>query len=157
MCDAHSDAVVAAYQQHRASITDALPQRFQEFESSHSIHDAQVRRLRLDHGQRTLGMELIAGDNDRGYSDLHLTYLGVDRLPSVAPVLARIAGNSEAEALYAEIDVGADGTFLHRWLWWPYEELDICFTAFDFAVTPRTRRSFRRPSVQFVQVAGAVV
>jgi hypothetical protein len=137
--DAESDAVVTAYKAHIGSIAEQLPPALREYSQRLSIHDALLQSCRIDDAGGTLELTLIVGDREVGYSDLRLSYGGVALAHADRQALSMIARNPEAEALYDEIDLSRDGAFIHRWLWWPYTEVDIQFAGFAYAVTPRPR------------------
>jgi hypothetical protein len=151
MSDERADDVRAAYQSHLASILPELPNAFRSFVQTVSIHDALVRAVRLNRDAAVLELELRAGDQQAGYFDLCIRYCGV-QLDVDSRVLAKIAEDDEFEALYDEADLAAGAGYEHRWLWWPYQEVNIRFTEFEYAVTPSPSRSFDRVANPFVEI-----
>ena len=156
MSDDRVDEIRADYLSHLATVLLALPRQFRSFAETISIHDAQVRSIRLDRTSGVLELELRAGDRQVGYFDLTITYRGVqfDSLDSHA--LAEIAAGTEFEALYDEVDVAQHGGYEHRWLWWPYRDLNIRFAAFEYAVSPKANRDFDRTATPFVEIVAPV-
>ncbi len=152
MPDDANDAVVPAYEEHFATIVDRLPLVLRAFASTINIHDALLRSCRVDYAHGSLQLDLLVGDLQSGYADLQMCYDGISLAPADRVALARIALDSAAEALYDELDVGLDGTFIHRWLWWPYVEFDVEFAGFTYEVTPRRDRSLVRDDQPFLEV-----
>jgi hypothetical protein len=152
LSDAESDGVAPAYEKHFATIAAQLPPALHEFTRTLKIHDALMRSCRVDDTHGTLALDLLIGDLGIGYFDLRLFYEGVSLAPSDRAALARVALDPEADALYDELDISPDGTFIHRWLWWPYAEFDITFAGFSYTVTPRPDRSVVRDAQPFVVV-----
>jgi hypothetical protein len=152
--DEDEEAIGAAYRAHRASVLPALPARFRAFAETIDIHDARVRGIHLDRRARTLELSLRSGDLPTGYLDLEVRYLGVDLGSLDTGALEAIGRNPRAEALYHEVDVAGKGWFEHRWLWWPYQDLDVKFRAFDFATEPRPDRAFERADDAYVEIDG---
>jgi hypothetical protein len=150
--DAESEATAAAYSAHRASVLPLLPVRFRIFAETIDIHDAMVRAIRLDLLADTLRIDLRAGDLQQGYFDLSLRYGVVDASTIDRRALALIAQDPNAEALYHEVDIAANGRYEHRWLWWPYQELDVRFVEFDFATELRSDRTFQPSASPFVEI-----
>jgi len=153
--DEEATAVAEAYREHRASVQPKLPERLGTFVETIDIHDARVREIRLDASTATLQVDLRAGDLQAGYFDLGIRYGGVDLAALDRTMLASIAQDPHAEALYDEVDVTPGGWYEHRWLWWPYRDLDVRFRSFDFAVEPRPDRSFERAVVPYVELHSA--
>ena len=130
---------------------------FREFAETVDIHDALVREIRLDRQRSTLEIDLRAGDLQAGYFDLAIRYSGVDLQALDTSVLASISRDTQAEALYHEVDVATTESYEHRWLWWPYQDLDIRFRAFDFLIEPRPDRAFERSAAGFVDIRSPAV
>lgn len=150
--DDRADAIAAEYQAHRVAVASRLPTRLQAFDARFSVHDALVRAIQLDPAARTLRLELVVGDLRTGYADLRLEYQDVDVATLDTGTLADIARDPRAEALYDEVDIASDGRFEHRWLWWPYRELDVRFGAFDFEAVPRPDREVERAAEPYVEI-----
>jgi hypothetical protein len=122
-----ADATVARYYaEHLPAIRSQLPLALAELAAhqsaareSLSLHDGQIREIRLDPVQRALSLCLRVGDNGVGYSDLDLFYLGVDAAGLDLPQLEAWASQARAEVLYHEIDIAPSGAFVHRLLLGP--------------------------------------
>ena len=54
------------------------------------------------------------------------------------------ASDTEKKALYDEVDVSADGQWIHRILFWPYREICVVFAKLGLRLEPRENREFRR-------------
>jgi hypothetical protein len=156
MSDERADELSEAYRAHLAAVLPRLPERFRAFTEAVSVHDALVRAIRLDRAAGTLELELRAGDQQVGYFDLSIRYLGVraERLDSNS--LAAIAQDRESEALYVEADQIAPAEYEHRWLWWPYQDLDVRFSEVEYATAPRPDRTFARAAEPFVEIVSPV-
>ena len=156
MSDERVDDVRTAYQSHIATILSELPKAFRSFVQTVSIHDALVRAIRLDRGAAMLELELRVGDQQAGYFDLSIVYRNAQLDHVDSRLLAKIAGGDGFEALYDEADLAPGAGYEHRWLWWPYQELNIRFTEFEYAVTPRLSRTFDRVANPFVEIVAPV-
>jgi hypothetical protein len=110
----------------------------------------------VDGRASTIGIALRAGDQQVGYFDLDIHYLGVHVDSVDTAALAAAARDPDVEALYDEVDVVATNTFAHRWLWWPYQDVDILFDQFDFCVQPQPDRSFTRGTDPYVEIRAPV-
>jgi hypothetical protein len=150
--DEEAEEIGAAYRAHRMSVLPQLPERFRVFAETIDIHDARVREIRLDWHAGTLAIDLRAGDLQAGYFDLGIRYAGVDVGALDTRALAAIGQNPRAEALYHEVDVAPGEWYEHRWLWWPYQELDVRFRGFAFVTEPRPDRAFDRPTESYVEI-----
>jgi len=156
MSDDRADEVRSAYEVHVTAILPRLPTRLRAFVQTVNIHDAQVRAVRLNRALHALELHLRAGDRQVGYFDLDIVYRDVrlDRLDS--NTRKQIASDGESEALYDEVDLAGRAEYEHRWLWWPYRELDVQFSEFDYSVTPRADRPFDRVANPFVEILAPV-
>lgn len=133
-----SEAVIAAYECHVASLLSHLPLPIRELAESINLHDSLFRKVVLDHRTATLRLELRCGDNQIGYSDVNLVYYGVHLSPEENVLLANLARNPETEVLYDEVDLGKPGWYLHRILFWPsYDELAFSFQKLELELERR--------------------
>jgi hypothetical protein len=102
-----------------------------------SVHDALIESVRWRPLVKELRLALVGGISETGYHSIYLTYkgamLGFARINS----LRNAASNREACVLYQEVDVDADGTFVHRLLFWPNDEVTIDFTELEYLCEPR--------------------
>ena len=154
LTDSEAEAAEAALRTRQDRIRPRLAAPVQELMDHVNLHDALLCQARLNRSKRTLDLFLLGGDAPRGYFDLALHYQGLDLDAMEAESLARIAENPEAEALYTEIDLDDKGRCVHRWLWWPYAELDITFESLEFGVVPRADRNPRRATEPYVESSG---
>lgn len=149
--DDESDAVIPAYEAHLARIRDRLPPSLRAFSESVSIHDGLLRACVVDHARGTVTLELLVGDLGAGYADLRLAYGGVQFAHTTLDTLALAARDPRAEALYDELDIAPDGALVHRWLWWPYLDVELRFTEFGYEGTPRADRDIVRADRVFTE------
>jgi hypothetical protein len=131
-------SVVLRYQEHLAELLPTLPAPMRTFWQSESLHDAVVRSVTGREDRGDLLLELTSGDNERGYRIVRLSYRGVPG--DVYRALAARPTDRPWEVLYDEIDVD-NGMYIHRLLFWPYAELYVRFTGFDFTVERCSDRS----------------
>lgn len=151
--DDEPDGRFEAYRVHLDGILSRLPPRLLTFAKAVNVHDALVRQVRLDRRARALTLDLRVGNTGSGYFDLDIHYGGLQLATLDGQALARIAQNQRAEALYDEFDLAPNGRFVHRWLWWPYEDVDLEFESFEFTCEPRDGREFEYPAAPFVEIA----
>lgn len=99
-----------------------------------SVHDAQVQSVLLGEGQFT--WRLLVGDLQRGYEFATLTYFDAEVVGGADDLAALDLSPEGAELLYDELDLVADGRFIHRVLVWPEGEVWIRFTDLRLELTP---------------------
>ncbi len=138
--DAEADAIPDAYRRHLASLAAALPARVRALAEGLNLHDARIRRIRLDADAREVRIELRAGDRARGYEDVVVTYGDAELEPDGLAALRDATNDSRTEVLYDEVDVSARQRFSHRLLFWPYREAEVTF---HDVVVERTRAADR--------------
>lgn len=153
LSDAEADALEAAHATNLASTLPKVSSQLREFHTTVSIHDGLLQAAVLDHDNATLRVLLHCGDQQQGYRDVALTYLGIDNATLDVALLTLIANDPASEALYVEIDCIEEYSYEHRWLWWPFRrELDIQFRDFTFTVHPQASRDFQRPQHAFREI-----
>jgi hypothetical protein len=105
--------------------------------ASGPLHAAIIERVTWHPEQQRLRLELVAGDQGVGYQSVILTYDGVQIGDAQLATLGDLVRDRETEVLYTEIDEDSDGLTVHRFLFWPRDELTISFKA--VGVTRRDR------------------
>lgn len=151
LSDNQTEAAEAAFRAHQAAVAPQLTGQLRRFVQTVSVHDALVRQVHVDRTKASLTLDLRAGDLEVGYFDLTIRYEGVQLEGVDVAVLRAIAHDPEAEALCDEADLAPGGRFVHRWLWWPYQYLNVTFSAFTFQVVPVPGRTFERSREPYVE------
>ena len=137
MTDEESDAIAAAYADYRATLLPRMPPAVQELATAINIHDGLIEIAVFDRAAQHLRLELLIGDLQEGYANIHLCYSNAS---FEIATLKDVACDSESEALYDEIDVQPEGRFEHRVLFWPYREIVISFGSLVLTRVPRSDR-----------------
>jgi hypothetical protein len=160
-------AVRQAFLDHNERIRPLLPpslQRLQEVSKSPAFHDALIRSLRIDAGQRTLRLSLYCCDSSDCF-DLDLEYKDIQLTDQETSLLCFIA-HEDAEVYRGEIDLeeGAGSpVFIHRILWqtgiqigrepaegkWQTRymlnpEIELRFGGFEIEITPNSENQLSR-------------
>jgi hypothetical protein len=148
LAEATARARLKAYRKHLDTVAARLPATVYALGRGVNIHDGRFRAVKVDRPKRRIGVTLRCGDNRVGYFDLTLRYDSVDFVRTDASALSRIAGDTEREVLYDEIDSTGSGEALrcsHRVVCWPdYREFVVVFRALGMRLEPRASRAFRR-------------
>ncbi|HEU4699129.1 MAG TPA: hypothetical protein VFS40_08115 [Gemmatimonadales bacterium] len=138
---AETDAVFSAYERHLNAIWPRLHATVRVLAGGLNLQNALIRRVVLDRTARELRLELRAGDEEAGFYDVDLTYLGAIVDAADVALLAEAARDPDTELLYDELDLsgGAGGAeaYLHRLLFWPYRECEVLFDALALRLAPR--------------------
>jgi len=114
-----------------------------------NLHDGRFRAATLRSPSGVLEMHLRCGDLQVGYFDLDLTYRSVNLSEAEVAELAAAVNLPETEVLYDEVDLGPEGSFVHRLLLWPRGELVIPFADLALRRRPTRSRRFRAPTPRF--------
>ncbi|WP_394834440.1 DUF4085 domain-containing protein [Pendulispora rubella] len=134
--DAHA-LVCDAYAARLEQIVFRFPSSMARLHQETSLHDALIESVRWKPSAAELQLRLVAGTSEIGYQTVSLTYrgamLGRPRIAS----LRNAANDREACVLYQELDIADDGTFAHRLLFWPNEEVTIEFRELEYDSAPR--------------------
>ena len=110
------------YASHLDAIGPQLRNGAEELIASVNLHDAQI--LSANTGGATFHLRVIAGDLQRGYERLSLTY---DDVVSEGLVVDSETHADVSEIVHDEVDLSPDSRFEHRLLLWPEGELCIRF------------------------------
>lgn len=141
--DAECERITAAYHAHIAAIRPTLPPDFSAIVDL-QLHDGLVDRIRWNPTQRHLSMTLVS----TGPGDLSLTvridYEGALLGQQRVDALRRAATSRETCILDHEVD--RDGELLvHRYLFWPNEEVTIDCSAVRVTVELRSSAAISLP------------
>ena len=116
--------------------------------ASESLHDSILESARWSPHTKELQLCFIAGSLESGYRAVSLTYRGAMLGRERVAALRRVARDREACVLYHEVDLDEqDGTLIHRYLFWPSEELTIDFV--EMAINVEGRADSRVPLAAF--------
>ena len=130
---AESDQVLAEYKAHVAALWPNLPEDARRLCTDISLHDALVRGVRRTNSD--LELVLRIGDRQRGYIEAVSVYGGSSIAAVNADFLDSVAGRRDTELLYDEFD-SSDGGWVHRLLFWPYNEVSILFRTLKLDLIP---------------------
>jgi hypothetical protein len=81
-----------------------------------SLDDAIVLSLTINTPQKSVQLVLLAGDRQRGYFELHLSYGNVALINAEVQLLCLIVHAAD-DIYWGEIDIDPNGNFIHRILW----------------------------------------
>ena len=151
LSEVESNEVIAAYERHLDRVLGQLPATVRCVARELTLHDGLIRRVIYDRTGRELRLELRCGDNQLGYFDLDLTYMGAILDQADLVVLRDAALDTETEMWFDEIDLAGDGAFIHRVLFYPGRECDIMFRALGLRMMPRADRSIAELSDRYVE------
>lgn len=118
-----------AYRRHCADVRPRLSGGAERLLDGINLHDAQIHSFERGR-DGNLAMRALIGDLQVGYEFIELTFMDAE---------VRLQAGHDGEELsltargveihYDEIDVQADGRFVHRVLLWPDGEYEVTFTA----------------------------
>ncbi|WP_435009552.1 hypothetical protein P12x_000808 [Tundrisphaera lichenicola] len=134
-----------AYSSHIEGLAGRLPGAVDELATSVDLHDAIIRRVRVDRRAAGLRIELRCGDQQAGYFDAVLQYSGVPLETTDLVCLEDRARDPRTEVLYDEVDIDGDGQLCHRFLFWPDGELEVRFASFALGRVKKDARIEPRP------------
>ena len=132
---------LSGYHQHLANISAHLSSQVREFIKVVDLHDGLIRKIVIDHTEKTLGLDLRCGNLQVGYYDVDIQYRGIQLGRPVVAILAGVA-QAEGEILSDELDIVDDGGFEHRIIFDSYEEISILFGDLVFKKTMQDGRYF---------------
>jgi hypothetical protein len=128
-------SVIEKYQAHYNSIENNLPYNIREFETEHTIHDANVKGIESDFEKRNVQISLLGWDNEAENRILFdLTFYGVSSFLQLLPFENRFEIEF-GDLGYWEYDVVKDGIEM-RMLFVSRAEFKIVFREFEFKCTP---------------------
>jgi hypothetical protein len=152
MSDAEAEAVADAYRRHLASIKAVLPAAVRALADNLNLHDARIRRVALDADAREVRLDLRCGDRARGYEDVALTYIDAELEPAAVAALRAATEDTATELLYDEVDLAGGRRFSHRFLFWPYREVEITYADVIAERAPVASREFALTQHRWVEI-----
>ena len=137
LADAESEQVALDYRARLNEIAPRLPKELLELAQRINLHDAIIDHVWWEPSRRRLTLKLICIKSDPDtHEAVELVYddamLGPRRIES----LRRAALSRDTELLFDEVDIDEEGTFTHRILFWPSEEVTIDFGSLALATRP---------------------
>jgi hypothetical protein len=129
------EQVRMAYARRLETILPELPAPLREL-SGLSLHDGHVETVTWEPAARRLCLSLVAG-HSRRWRTVTLTYSGALLGERRIQTLRDVARDRSTQILADEVDREADGTFSHRLLFWPRDELTIDFTGLELVTAER--------------------
>lgn len=120
-----------AFQEHQRTVLPLLSAGADHLVQDVNLHDAVPKGCTV--GDPTILLRFVAGDLQRGYEFVELTYS--DAHLSGATVADVRDWLTEAEVLYDEVDLD-DGRFVHRYLLGPGREFDLHFSGVELRRLP---------------------
>ena len=139
--DEDAERIPELYAEHLRALRDRLPPRVLRFSEEINLHDGLVRDLSLDEKAGTLRVRIRAGDQQVGYYDVDLLYLGVVLDPRTVPILEKVRRDARYELLYDELDADESPQVVHRLIFSPEDEVEIRFRDLSWRRTPQDDRS----------------
>jgi len=125
--EAEAEKTPKAYWKHVEDLLPGMPAGVAKLAKT-NLHDALISRACLDTRTRTLTLVLLVwARTGRSCSEVTLRYAGVETCGQNIETLKARARDRESEILYDEIDSAADGSWVHRLLFWPEGEISIWF------------------------------
>ena len=138
--DAEEDALRAAYEARAAAIESRLPLDVVRLLKDVVLHDGLIEWVSWSPRRERLSLGLVVGDLQSGYRALTLVYGGAQLGAHPLDALRRAAESRHTEILADEVDVGEDGLFAHRILFWPSEQVTLEFASLSLDSEPRPDR-----------------
>ena len=133
LSDAQAEAVLRDYAAHELQLRAQAPPGVLDLMDL-SLHDGQVHSAVLGGSEFT--WRLLVGDLQRGYEFATLTYFDAEVVGGADDLAALDLSPEAGELLYDELDLAADGRFIHRVLVWPEGEVWIRFADVRVERTP---------------------
>lgn len=108
-----------------------------------NLHDAQIHAFE-HRPDNVLVIRALIGDLQVGYQFIELTFLDSQvRLEPGSTLESLRLLDDQTEIIYDEVDVEADGRFVHRVLLWPQGEYEVVFANLTEHREPATRSARR--------------
>jgi len=130
-----------SYDLHLTSIMPKLPRDAQLLASEISIHDGLIKNIKVDRSTRTISLELICGDIQKGYFDLDILYRDAKLIEMDINTLETLTKDQRTELLYDEFEQLDNSKFIHRILLEPEGELAFSFDDLRIYTKPRKNRN----------------
>jgi len=146
-----NEKVRQSYWRHIKAITPQFSPQVDELANRTNLHDGLIQRVVFNVAAETLLLELRTGDRQAGYLDLGLEYRRVVLTSQDLLALKQVVLNPMAELLYDEVDI-SDSGYLHRLLFWPYQEIDIGFAQLALEKKPSASRAVPKIQERFAEI-----
>lgn len=114
-----------AFEDHRRSVAPTLDHGAEHLVIDINLHDAVAKACTIDGG--SLAIRFVAGDLQRGYEFVELTYLGATIRGASAEDIHAWLTAPETEVWYDEVDRRGE-RYIHRYLLHPDGEFDLEFS-----------------------------
>ena len=141
MADEDANRVPELYANHLRTLRNRLPFRVRRFLEEINLHDGRVQDVAVDQVAHTLRLRIRAGDQQVGYYDADLLYLDATPEPQTVAVLEKMHREPGYDLLYDELDIVDSNQLVHRLMFFPEDEVSICFRDLSWQRTPRGNRS----------------
>lgn len=133
--DDEVDEIRRAYEQRLESISHQLTEPLRLL-AKLSLQDAIIESSIWVPAMKCLSMSLVAPYLN-GYQVVRLKYLGALLGTGRVRTLSSVARDRETQILASEVDWSDGGTFSHRLLFWPSDELTIYFSGLEIDLESR--------------------
>jgi len=132
------DSVIDAYWSYFASVADRLPPDAVRLHRRFTLHDSELRSLRIDTGSRRAALEFVGFDIGLEHSLIYrLTYLGVESTGLAAVSEEPLGGPGGLGDLgYDEFELLESGLTEHRMLFSTGTELSLTFQPLHLVTEP---------------------
>jgi hypothetical protein len=141
LSDDEYDGALTDYQVHRDALAGAAPEGVRQLLKT-SLDDAQVQEWSVD--LQVVVVRLLAGDLQRGYQFVSLTYRGAELIGATVDDLRSWSLNTEGELLSDEVELSGAGRYEHRLLFDPLGEFAVRFDSVEVVTAPANPANRRR-------------
>lgn len=116
----------SAYQENQQAVLPLLSAGADRLLRDIHLHDAVPKECEI--GDPTIVLRFVAGDLQRGYELVELTYSDATVSGAVVGHVRDWLADSATEVVHDEVDLDGDG-FVHRYLLHPWHEFDVRFSS----------------------------
>lgn len=121
------------FQEHQRTVLPLLSAGAEQLVQDVNLHDAVPKNCTVD--EPTIMLQFVAGDLQRGYEFVDLTYSEARVSGATVADVRRWLTDPSAEVLYDEVDL-EEGRFVHRYLVNPGREFDVRFSGVELRRLP---------------------
>ena len=138
-----AQAVIREYGENLKKIDSESGLDLGSFTRKCDLRGSLLDRIEISESDNGVKLDLIVGDNQVGYSVLHMRYSGANVCNEVSD-LERILDSRSASVRFDEFDFGASSSLCHRLLIWPrhFGEIEIQFSNFSYDSSVAAGRFF---------------
>lgn len=137
LTDAEWEDRWSAYQEHQRAMLPLLSAGADGLLRDVNLHDAVPKECEI--GEPTIVLRFVAGDLQRGYEFVEITYSDARVSGAVVGQVRDWLADPSTEVVHGEVDLDRD-RFVHRYLLHPWHEFDVHFSSVTL------RRSAAQPS-----------